>query len=229
MKKNKIVTIFIVIALLINIHIQVIAATTGVVNNDTVRVREDATTDSDIVGLVSIGDKVTITGEKDNWYKVKAKGDDGDDIIGYIRKDLLTVDDSENVPTSPSEDKPSENKPDTENPSENKPDVETPSENEPDAENPSEDVPNVDTPDDNNTIEIQENSTEITTIKVTSRLSVGTKINLTEETKIKILPLANSTNIATLQPNTEATVLEVINNWCRIETEGECGWVRIDQ
>ena len=56
-------------------------------NVETVRVREKATTDSDIVELVSIGDKITITGEEGNWYKVKVGK-----VTGYIRKDLLTVD-----------------------------------------------------------------------------------------------------------------------------------------
>ena len=87
MKKNKILKIFVAIALLISIETSAIAATTGVVNVETVRVREEATTDSDIVKLVSIGDKITITGEEGNWYKVKVGK-----VVGYIRKDLLTVD-----------------------------------------------------------------------------------------------------------------------------------------
>ena len=90
MKKNKIFSIFIII-LLLSVGTSVIAAT-GVVNTETVRVREEATTNSDIVALVSIGDKVTILGEENNWYKVKVKDQDGDTVNGYIRNDLLTVD-----------------------------------------------------------------------------------------------------------------------------------------
>ena len=54
-------------------------------------------------------------------------------------------------------------------------------------------------------------------------------MQLTSATKIKILPSANSSNIAELQANTEVTIIEVINSWCRIEAGENTGWVRIDQ
>ena len=58
---------------------------------------------------------------------------------------------------------------------------------------------------------------------------VGQKMQLEAETKIKILPSANSSNIASLSANTEVTILEIINSWCRIEAGENVGWVRIDQ
>ena len=62
MRKNKILKTFIAIILLISLETAAIAAGAGVVNVDTVRVRKKATTDSGIVVLVSIGDKITIIG-----------------------------------------------------------------------------------------------------------------------------------------------------------------------
>ena len=260
MKKNKLLKIFITAILLISIQISVIASATGVVNTDTVRVRAKATTESSIVALVSIGDKITITGEEGNWYKVKAKDEDGEIKTGYIRKDLLTVDGDisaiiSNENNEDNKEKPVENN--NENDTENN--QEKPSENNSGntQEQPTENNNNAEQPDENNNSSEGEEPSEteeptnneqtpgettnenipttnvknktISTIKRTSSLSEGNKIQLTQNTKIKILPSANSSNIAELQANTEATVLEVINSWCRIETEGACGWVRIDQ
>lgn len=220
MKTSKIIKIFIAIVLLISIETSVIATSTGVVNVDTVRVREKATTDSEIVELVSIGDKVTITGEEGNWYKVKVGK-----VAGYIRKDLLTVDgkvteetptENNNTQVTPADNNNSttENPTTGENTNENKDALG----GENGAELP---IENIST---------EKNDKAISTIKAGGNLSAGKKVQLTEETKIKILPSANSGNIAKLQANTEVTVLEVINKWCRIETaEGACGWVRIDQ
>ena len=70
MKINKVLKILLSIVILINIGTSAIAATTGVVNKDTVRVRSKATTESGIVALVSIGDKVTI---KEIGTKLKQK------------------------------------------------------------------------------------------------------------------------------------------------------------
>lgn len=229
MRKNKILKIFISAILLISLETSVIAATTGVVNVETVRVREEATTKSDIVKLVSIGDKVTITGEEGDWYKVKVEK-----VTGYIRKDLLTVDgktveveeenNSDTEETKPSNDttvKPIETEKPEEVPGETA-GQETPS--------------NQETPDEvtqreqtNENINVVNGDKVIGTIKLDAGASVGTKIQLTKDTKIKILPSANSSNIVELQANTEVEILEVINRWCRIEAGENIGWVRIDQ
>jgi uncharacterized protein YgiM (DUF1202 family) len=215
MRKNKLLKIFIAIILLISIQTAVIAASTGVVNVDTVRVRKKATTDSAIVALVSIGDKITIIGEEDNWYKVKAKDDHGNTVQGYIRKDLLTVE-GEITTSAPVE----EPKQPVENNNDN-PDEKTNQAEEPNT--------NVEMPSENNDVTVEKNDRTISIIKTTGNISVGQKINLSEEVKIKILPSANSSNIAKLESNTEVTVVEVINKWCRVETGEYVGWVRIDQ
>jgi len=224
MKKNKIIKIFVVIALLISIHVPIIAATTGVVNVDTARVRKRATTDSGIVVLVSIGDKVTIVGEEGNWYKVKVDGEEG-----YIRKDLLTVD-GKNTTITPTEE-PKEDNTQTEAPKENNTQVEEPKENDNQTgeTNKNEEQQTQQPTNKNIPEEIEKKDTAISTLKTVARVSAGQRVQLTEETKIKILPSVNSSNIAKLSANTEVTILEVINKWCRVETEGACGWVRIDQ
>lgn len=215
MKKNKLLKILIAIVLLINIESSVIAVSTGIVNSDTVRVRKEATTESEIVELVSIGDKITITGEEGSWYKVKIGK-----VVGYIRKDLLTVD-GKNITTTPSEEN-NNQEPKVDNPSNQEPKVDNPTNQEPNSEVTA--PTNADIVTDNN-----KNDRTISTIQIGKGVSVGQKEQLTSETKIKILPSANSTNIATLKANTEITVIDVVNKWCRIETQdGTCGWVRIN-
>ena len=193
MKKNKIFSIFIII-LLLSVGTSVIAAT-GVVNTDTVRVREEATTNSDIVALVSIGDKVTILGEENNWYKVKVKDQDGDTVNGYIRNDLLTVD-GEVEPNTTNEGTEEQ----TEKPVSGEVIDELEGtdvmEEEPTEENTNQEPTGV-----TSNVTSGKADKTISTIKMTPGATVGTKIKLTEETKIKIVPSANSTNIAKIEAN----------------------------
>lgn len=244
MKKNKILKIFVAIVLLISLETSAIAATTGVVNTDTVRVRnKPSTSNSKIVTLVSIGDKITITGEDGDWYKVKVDG-----VVGYIRKDLLTVDGK----ITEIKEEPEKNETNGQKPSENKPTIENPTQSEKLEEVPGEtvgqetpvedEIPQDEITSDGETanegitgdtvsngVEVKDGDKTISTIKVAEGVSAGAKVQLTSETKIKILPSANSSNIAELQANTEVTILEVINSWCRIEVGENIGWVRIDQ
>ena len=179
--KNKVVKILIVGILLVGIQLPIIAATTGIVNVDTVRVRKKATTDSSIVELVSIGDKITITGEEGNWYKVKVGT-----VTGYIRKDLLTVEGDVPTSTEPENNEEQPNKPD-----------ETPAEETTNEEDPSENTPAEEKPAQNdNDISISEvKGKKISILKSAEGVSVGNTVQLAEELEIKILPSANSTNI----------------------------------
>lgn len=61
-------------------------ASTGTVTAQTVRVRQAASTDSQILKRVYKDEKVEITGEEGDWYKVNAGG-----IEGYVSKAYLTV------------------------------------------------------------------------------------------------------------------------------------------
>ena len=47
-------------------------ASTGMVTTDTLRVRREASTDSSIIALLSINDKVEILGEENGWYKIQS-------------------------------------------------------------------------------------------------------------------------------------------------------------
>ena len=91
MKKIKIILIILIYIGLMFINTKVLAANTkGTTKNDTTRIREEASTDSNTVTLVPNGKEVEITATEGEWYKVSYT-DEGLTYVGYIRKDMLTV------------------------------------------------------------------------------------------------------------------------------------------
>ena len=62
------------------------AASKGVINTDTARIRSEATADSSIVALASLNENVEILEETGAWYKIKYAGK-----TGYISKRLVDV------------------------------------------------------------------------------------------------------------------------------------------
>lgn len=62
-------------------------ATNGKANQETVRMREEASTESSVVTLISLDEEVEVLSEEGEWYKVKYKT-----YTGYVRKDMLDVD-----------------------------------------------------------------------------------------------------------------------------------------
>lgn len=70
------------------------AARTGEVTVDGARVRQEASTDSEMVGSLALGDTVNVTGETESggstWYSVSFS-QDGEEVTGWLRSDLLTV------------------------------------------------------------------------------------------------------------------------------------------
>ena len=219
MNKRKLFILFIILVFIVSIETSSIAEVKGIVNTETVRVREEATTDSDIVKLVSIGDKITITGESGGWYKVKVEG-----TTGYIRKDLLDLD--QEFPSSNGKDQISDNSNDNKNEGSNV--------DEGSAGNENTDTNNKGN-NENTSLEgtssiMGQDNTISTIILNQEELAVGAKKKLESEVKLKILPLANSNNILTVSINTEVTIVEIMNSWCKVEiAEGESGWIRIDQ
>ena len=64
-------------------------AATGTTSNSLTRIRKEASTTSDIIGIVAANSKVEILSESGDWYKVKYTSSDIGTVTGYIRKDLL--------------------------------------------------------------------------------------------------------------------------------------------
>lgn len=170
---------------------------TGKINTDTARIRSEASSDSSIVDLLSINDKVEILEESGDWYKIKSG-----DKTGYVSKSLIDVEGAVE-----------------------KKDTNTSSENT--------------TTNEKNTVEVatveekkeetkqQENENEASDKTATSSLTEKYVGKISSEVTIKILPSINSTDIAKIEKDTEITVVEVLNDWCHIETSKHSGWARV--
>ena len=190
MKYALIMLVFIIIASTTKAY-----AVAGKVNQETVRMRKEASTESSIVTLISLNEDVEIISEDGEWYKVKYK-----DNTGYIRKDMVSVD--EKVETKKEEEnKEAENTASEENKLEENNQTTSSEENK---------------VEDNKDTSNEEQNTEITT-GYTGKIS--SKIDL------KIVPSITSTNIHSLDENTQITVKDTINKWSYIEADNKAGWV----
>ena len=59
----------------------------GTITADTLRIRQEASTDSSAIGLLAMNQEVTVTETLDGWYKITA--DDGTE--GYVSSEFVTV------------------------------------------------------------------------------------------------------------------------------------------
>lgn len=70
-------------------------ANKGKITTETTRIRKEPSTNSDIVSLISIDEEVEIVSQEGQWYKVKFSKD-GKTFTGYIRNDLISIENEEN-------------------------------------------------------------------------------------------------------------------------------------
>lgn len=197
MKRIKyLATIILMITIILILNTKV-EATTGKVNVETVRVRKEATTKSVIVTQLDKGEQVEIIEEIEDWYKVTFTDKELGKITGYISKQLLDVK-KEEVPDS----KPEENT-NIDNNINNSENNQKPEEN----------------------VEQPNNDNEIPTYIQTNNVEEEKEYNITKEITIKTLPLINSIEKTTIESG-KIEVIEIINDWCRVENETEIGWIR---
>lgn len=58
---------------------------------DSLYVREEASTDADVLSMLPDGETVTITGEENDFYKVTVQNTDGTTTVGYVKKEYITL------------------------------------------------------------------------------------------------------------------------------------------
>lgn len=170
-------------------------ATTGIINEDTVKLRKQPDSKT-VLDYVYEGDKVEILEEENGWYKVKATTELGK-VTGYISEKEVNVEDTNSNTT---EEIPVETTP-----------VETP------IETP------VEVPAD--TTEEPEESTPVVAPEIeTEQVEEKNQYTLVQEVSVKTLPLINSREKAKISGNIK--IIETINQWSRIESDVEIGWIR---
>ena len=245
----------IIISLLCGLVICCIAAysfgTTGIVNTDTLRLRKSNSTDSSIITLLSIDDKVEILERTENgWYKVKYTDAKTQEMYeGYVSADYITIkEESETIPTT---NKSEENKTSEEENNEEVPQEEVGT-NEETVKNTSKVInkgekvyiiPLINS----NTTKILENDVNVEVIAELSGWSYVTSDSfegwvrtdkLREvDSKNKVGYInANSVNfreqadtsgeiISTLSRNNEVEIIEENNGWTKIKYKGNVGYI----
>ena len=169
-------------------------ATTGKAINDTTRIRKKANTTSEVIGVLDKNEKIEVLSEEDGWYKVRYKETDGT-VTGYIRNDLLEVDDEEQNDSKKEEVKIEETT--TEG---NK--TETKSEETATSEVNEEVVPE------------QEN-----------QIVENEEIQLKSDIELQLLPVIFSCKTGKITADTKVTISEVVGNWAHIQSENQEGWI----
>ena len=176
-----------------------VKAATVEVTTETLNLREEATTESDIIALLSEGDECEVVREDGDWYEVKYG-----DYTGYVSKEYVRLIGGEEESNNTT----------TENNVVNETTNTTTESNE-----------QTNSVEENNGTEQVTSEEETEPTAEQNTLITGTT---TAETQIKITPLIQSSVIATLQNNTDVTVINQMNGWAYIQTETVSGWVRLD-
>ena len=178
----------------------IVKATTVEITTETLNLRKEPSTDSDIVALISIGDECEVLGEEEDWYQVQYG-----DYTGYISKEYAKVIDGDSETGSGS------NTPDNS------------AENETNTVDTENDQRNTEV--DNNSAEPtnqNEDGENVTTV------AQNIKATTTARTNVRITPLINSSVIGRIANNSEVTIINQINGWAFIQTDEVSGWVRMD-
>ena len=212
-KLKKILYVLMITIAMIFIYMNIAKATTVEITTETLNLRKEATTESDIVALISIGDECEVLGEEGDWYKVKYG-----EYTGYISKEYAKVvgGDSEDSNTS-----------ETNNGNEGNNDNNNNDNQDNQADNNS---GSQESQTDNNETNAEEQTTtdnqtaENTDSNTQSSEPVTAKTK--QEVDVRIVPLINGSVIEKLKNNTEVTVINQINGWAYIQTDTISGWVR---
>ena len=206
------------------------AADTAKVSVETARLRKEASEDSTILELISLGEEVEILGQSGNWYQVEYKG-----ITGYLRNDLIQVDgetqsngsetatSGETVDTSAT----AQNNTQTGN------EVGTTSENNPQAENANNlaGTENTESTEPQNTTGEQANgdtTTNGTTDTTENEEDLTGKYQFTQDVEIKITPLINSLTVSSVKSGDTIEIQDKVNDWVLVSNENIQGWARFN-
>ena len=204
--KSIILMAAIVLASMLFINIS-FAADTGKVTVDTAKLRSEASTDSQVLDLVSKDEKVDILSEENDWYKVKYKK-----LTGYIRKDLIQVEEKESANNVTNEN--------IKNTTENT------------VNNTTGNTQNINN--EVNTANANTTNTETNVVAEQNAEALNVEKNgkykLKENVKIKVIPLISSIELDEVKKDDEVEVVEILNDWVKVRLSNQNeGWIRKDK
>ena len=207
-KLNKIMYVAMLIIAIIFTFSNIAKATTVEITTETLNLRKEASTDSDIVAQISVGEECEVLADEGDWYRVQYG-----DYTGYVSKEYTKVVGGED--TTGNGDNTSDNDVTSDEPEDTSTNDTT--------EEPQE---NTNTESQENTNQTDETEPE-TDLPSSSNNGVTTaKIN--SDTDVKIVPLINGSAIGNVKANTEVTVVTQTSGWAYIQTDTISGWIRAD-
>lgn len=185
-------------------------ATTVRVTGDTLNVRKEASTSSDVIAMLSKDVECELLGEEGDFYKIKYQN-----YTGFISKQYAEIvgenneiDADENEPTN-TENEETTSKNQTTN---SEPENATNNDNQSNSTENGSTTENEGT----NTVESENNSTAI-------------EKTLAKNTDIRILPLIYASVLENNKEDITVLVITEINGWSYIQTDEINGWVRTDK
>lgn len=185
-------------------------ATTVRVTGDTLNVRKEASTSSDVIAMLSKDVECELLGEEGDFYKIKYQN-----YTGFISKQYAEIV-GENNETDADENEPTNTE--NEETTSNNQTTNSEPENATNNDNQSNSTENGSTTENEgaNTVESENNSTAI-------------EKTLAKNTDIRILPLIYASVLENNKEDITVLVITEINGWSYIQTDEINGWVRTDK
>ena len=229
-KLKKILYVLMITIAMIFIYTNIAKATTVEITTETLYLRAEATTESDIVDLISIGEECEVLGEEGDWYQVKYG-----EHTGYISKEYAEVvgGDSGDSNTSDTNNSNEENNADNNSNNgneDNQTDNNSGSQESQTNSNDTNSDSNTNNSNNETSAEGQTTTDNQTAENTDSNTQSSEPVTATtkQEVDVRIVPLINGSVIEKLKNNTEVTVINQINGWVYIQTDTISGWVRTD-
>ena len=166
------------------------AAVTGKVSVETANIRKTIDTNAEILEQASKGESVQVIEKEGDWYKVKYNG-----VEGYVRADLLEVNESVAETTSTT------------------------------AVEPKEETQNTESSNTETVTNVENTQVNVATENKNENTTNEGMYTVKEEIKLKILPLVNGMDIKTVAKDTTVNIIEVCNNWALAEIGMDRGWL----
>ena len=195
MERIKSLAIIILMTTIIMILSIKVEATEGIINSETVRVRSEATTKSNILAQLDKNEKIEILEQSEGWYKVTFTKS-GEKITGYISEKLVDIKDENSEEGKTTESNKKEEEQQT---------IET----------------SANVEEQNKEPEKEENKID----NISTKIEESKEYTLNQKITINILPVINSIKVAQVEGG-NIKIIEIINDWCKIENGTETGWIR---
>ena len=216
-KLKKILYVCMLTIAVIFTYVHISKGATVEITTETLNLRAEPSTDSNIVALISIGEECEVLGEEGDWYEVQYG-----EYIGYISKEYAElVGDSSDSNSGGNDSNVDDNQSGTNQSDSNQGDSST-------AQNTTTNSGSEDNTEQTNSQAENNSQTGDQTTESTQTTIANATATTTGRTSVRITPLINSSVIDTLANNTEVTVINQINGWAFIQTDEISGWVRED-